>query len=122
MELLRLLALKSLLLWKFKAVLAVGYDKSLSQHLSLSTWSLKTGSKKLNWGGGYSGNCGLLNYYTRREMSDGVGGTVPVPARWPNPGSGSDVEQTTAILQTPSFGQFLGATARWSYTANIRNK
>lgn len=34
--LLRLLALKSLLLWKFKAVLAVGYSKSLSQHLALS--------------------------------------------------------------------------------------
>lgn len=47
LEFLRLLALKSLLLWKFKAVLAVGYNKSLSQRaslslsLSLSTWSLK---------------------------------------------------------------------------------
>lgn len=32
LELLRLLALKSLLLWKFKAVLAVGCNRSLSQH------------------------------------------------------------------------------------------
>lgn len=33
---------------------------------------------------------------------------MPVPARRPNPGPGSGVGQSTAILQTPSSGQVLG--------------
>lgn len=43
--LLRLLALKSLLLWKFKAVLAVGCNRSLSQHMYHASLYLSTGSE-----------------------------------------------------------------------------
>lgn len=44
LEFLRLLALKSLLLWKFKAVLAVGYNRSLSQHRYYVSLYLSIGS------------------------------------------------------------------------------
>lgn len=52
-QMLRLLALKSLLLWKFKAVLAVGYNKSLSQYMyyvSISAWALEPEAVKLGRG------------------------------------------------------------------------
>lgn len=58
LELLRLLALKSLLLWKFKAVPAAGCNRGLSQH-RYDAPLYQHGAMKL---GRVTGHCGLLQH------------------------------------------------------------
>lgn len=100
LELLRLLALKSLLLWKFKAVLAVGCNRALSQHRYSVPLYLSMGSETRSneTGERVTGDCGLLEHLL-----------LPVgPCQYLCSGqtlAEAVTQSTVGSAATPSFGQ-----------------
>lgn len=110
------MALKSLLLWKFEVVLAVGCNKSLSRHIYACTCVSQHGLRKLAvtneiWEG-HSGDGGVPNLYARRKPLQ-----VLVPAQR-QPRCPAEHCDTTKILP----GRLLGAPVRRRYPAHVSDK
>lgn len=115
-ESLRLLALRSLLLWKLEAVLAGGCNKSLSRHVHACACVSQHGLRKLGvtneiWEG-HSGGGGVPNLYAWRKPPQ-----VPEPAQR-QPRCPAECCDTTKTLP----GMLLGAPARRRYPAHLSDK